>query len=385
MTMLPGLKLLLNYNRLTGNTFFGWTDHGESKTKRIVLKIWNLCLLIILGVSCFIWIQLSISISGLKEKQENVTLTSEHTSQFNLLQYLFASSAIIFTFQALLIAIYLTIFGRRLMTLLSEDYGIKALISKEYRTAKWIVIWQLSYALLIASFSSVIDSRHNTYKPYTAMAMYITYAISTSTQVTILSLIGYKSLTVKQHFDEIVQSNSGKNLVAIYGLVIRVVKSVKLMDKYVSIFILLFLLFNHIFCVSSLCHMALNSQFKFFEGLITFFYGLVNISVLCLVGDIIPSSLDSLVDRLDIHLNDLNGHSNEWNDIKNRQILMQMRQMSDRIGFTAFGLFRVNNNTLMSCLALIISYSVIIIQTGQTNATIDTSVDNNCTFSNLSL
>ena len=379
MTIQPGLKLLLNYNRLTGNTFFGWYENGESRSKRIALKIWNMCLLIVLSVSCYIFIEMSFSVSGTNDKQSNVTLSSEHTSQFDLLQLLFATSTTIFTFKAVLIALYLTIFGGQLMTLLSEDNGIKELMSKEYRTAKWIVICQVSYALLIATLNFAKDV--NTHKPHTLIAMFIQLTISTSTQVTILSLIGYKSLTVRQHFDEIVESNSGKNLIAIYGLVIRMDKSVKLMDKYVSIFILLFLLFNQIFCVSSLCHMALNSQLKIIEGLLSISYGFVNISVLCLVCNIIPSSLISLVDKLDIHLNDLNGHSNEWNDIKNRQILMQMRQMSDRIGFTAFGLFRVNSNTFLSCLALIISYSVIIIQTGQTDTPKDTSVNTNCSCS----
>ena len=44
--------------------------------------------------------------------------------------------------------------------------------------------------------------------------------------------------------------------------------------------------------------------------------------------------------------------------------MLQLRQLSDRIGFTAFGLFRVNANTFVSCLGLIITYSVIVIQTG---------------------
>ena len=374
--MLPGLKLLLNYNRLTGSTFFGWTDNGESHSKQKILKIWNIILLVGLTCNCYIWIKLSMLNIQQIDDTKNVTLSSENNAQFDILHFMFSTSIIIYTIQALLVAIYQTVFGRQLMTLVAQDnQHMKSHLAKEYSIAKWIIILQVAFSLLLCTLSSIIDVA--IYKSYAAMVMHFLNVIPDSVQTTIITLVAYKSLTVKQMFNNINELN---NLDLTYSLVSRVNKSVKCLDKYVSVFNILFLLVNQIFCVSTLCQMSLNSHIRFFESLLIFVYGLMNIFILCYVCDIIPSSLDSLLDRLEIHLNDFNDRSIECYDTKKRQIMIQMRQMSDRIGFTAFGLFRINKNTLLSCLALIISYSVIIVQTGQTTAPL--SYNMNCSLLN---
>ena len=63
----------------------------------------------------------------------------------------------------------------------------------------------------------------------------------------------------------------------------------------------------------------------------------------------------------------MTNYNNDCYDVKNRQIVIQLRELNARIGFTAKGLFRINANTFVSCLGLIITYSVIIIQTAQQN------------------
>ena len=47
--------------------------------------------------------------------------------------------------------------------------------------------------------------------------------------------------------------------------------------------------------------------------------------------------------------------------VQDRIVMIQLRQMNERIGFTVFGLFRITGNTFITCLGLIITYSVIII------------------------
>ena len=367
MTMLKGLNLLLNYNRITGNTFFGWINHGQSKKKQIIFRIWNICLLNTLSVNCYFWIQLSLF------NAENVAHSSVRNSSFSILHFLFTTTNIMYSIQALLIGVFILIFGRQMMTLLAQDSGVETNPIKEYSTAKLIVTIQLSYASLLSSIRSINDI--NYYETSFVIGMHITNIISISTQVTILALIAYKALLVKHHYDNVDQLNLTYNLDVIYCSVFKTDKSVKSLDKYFSIYILVFLLFNQVFCVSHLCQMALNSQIRFYESLLCFVYTLINISILCIVCCLIPSSLSTLLDRLENHMNE---HINKY-DTKNRQILMQMRQMSDRIGFTAFGVFRVNSSTFLSCLALIISYSVIIIQTVQPSAT-----DTADTFTNTS-
>jgi hypothetical protein len=44
-------------------------------------------------------------------------------------------------------------------------------------------------------------------------------------------------------------------------------------------------------------------------------------------------------------------------------LLMKINSINQEIGFTASNLFKISTNTIISCLALILSYSVILIQT----------------------
>ena len=50
------MKLILTYNRIVGNTFFGWMYHGEtmSKWKIWLYRLWNIVLVAILGTMCYI-------------------------------------------------------------------------------------------------------------------------------------------------------------------------------------------------------------------------------------------------------------------------------------------------------------------------------------------
>ena len=116
--MLKGLNLLLNYNRITGNTFFGWINHGQSKKRQIIFRIWNICLLITLSVNCYFWIQLSLL------NAENVAHSSVRNSSFTILHFLFTTTNIMYSIQALLIGVFILIFGRQMMTLLAQDSGV---------------------------------------------------------------------------------------------------------------------------------------------------------------------------------------------------------------------------------------------------------------------
>ena len=106
--------------------------------------------------------------------------------------------------------------------------------------------------------------------------------------------------------------------------------------------------------MSSICQICIDYKITLAHSCGFLLHGATTMLVLCYCCDIIPSSLSKLLD-----------HYEQDAIVQNdRTILLQLRQLNDRIGFTAFGLFRVNSNTFLGCLALIINYSVIIIQTG---------------------
>jgi hypothetical protein len=53
------------------------------------------------------------------------------------------------------------------------------------------------------------------------------------------------------------------------------------------------------------------------------------------------------------------------NDLNNHLIISKTNSIKQEIGFTAMGLFKINSSTMLSVFAVILSYSVVLIQTSE--------------------
>ena len=368
--MLSGLKLIVTYNRIFGNTFFGWTDNDESKHKwkPILLKLWNVCLLVILSLPI-----LFVGFGFIDPNRENIT-SQESPTKFDLPNLLFVVTGINFIGQTIVIGLYLILIGPKLISVLAEK-KINFLDQRsEYKTGKTIIIFQVCLVMLPMIGNLVSVFTFQTISPFLLFMAIMTFP-SITIATTVLVLIAYQSYTVRHEFDEIISRKVC--LVVIYKMLCNIERSICKMDQYVSIYILFSLFSNTLFTVSAICSFALNSQTKIIESMITLFFGLSNLSIPCYLCKIIPASLTNMINKVQ---QDLDFRNNGY-DSENRQILIQIREINTRIGFTAFGFFRVNGNTFLTCLAQIISYSVIIIQTASQDVTCSTAIIQNCTCS----
>ena len=334
------MKLFLTYNRIVGNTFFGWTYHGEKicKCKVLFYRIWNIA--IVCGICYF-------SYQDMLKLYKTYTLNSSDV-KINLVNILQLVSIVGINVQTFLSAIYLLIFGGKMFEILLKPYGLVVNKKFEAKATRLITTSVIAYSLfcsLINAYSASLHSPGNFFSSIVPMYLF------TSTQITILSFIAYKSFLVK-HF---LVNNLNHTMNTLNKLVLNLDQSLKKLDSYVSLYILVILLFNEIYCVSSICKLAIDYKSTLFDNCLFLFHGLTNLVVLCYCCDIIPSSLTKILDH----------HETNINTYYDRILMLQMRQLNDRIGFTAFELFLVKANTLLSCLGLIISYSVIIIQTGR--------------------
>ena len=222
---------------------------------------------------------------------------------------------------------------------------IESRVKRKY--AKLIIIVVIGYSIWGSITNTYIVSMFipSSYVYFLLLPIYLIM----STQVTILSFIAYKSLLIRHYLDQ----KSNCTIDSIYRVVFKIDDSIMKLDRYFSIYVMFTLFTNEIFCVSSICQIAIDYKITIIHSCEFFLNGMFNLVVLCYCCDIIPSSLSKLLDH------------HEPNVIvpRDRMLMIQLRQLNDRIGFTAFGLFRVKANTFISCLGLIITYSVIIIQT----------------------
>ena len=356
--------MIVTFNRIIGNTFFGWTDDQENKHKwkPILLKLWNVCSVLIVTGSLLTFMNFGfVDISDKDRSANNNNITSQETlsTKFNLPSFLYMVTVINFSGQTIVISLYLLLIGPKLMSLLAEEktYDLDIDPRSEYRTAKWIIIVQVCAGIAPIIGNLVTTIIFHTYSLVIILLFFNDFP-SIIFVTTFLVLIAYKSYTVRHVLKKIEDDNV--NIVVMYKMLCNIDRSICKMDQYVSIYILFALLSNTLFCVSVFSQLALNHEIRTLETIINIYLGLSPLSLLCYLCNVIPASFSNLISKVEYDLNDsINGYDSE-----SRQILIQMREMNTRIGFTGFGFFRVNGNTFLSCLALIISYSVIIIQTG---------------------
>ena len=355
--MLPGLKLIINYNRIVGITFFGLTYHGEKLNNRMIwlLRLWNVIVISIIAIFGLTSFRMTMEFNITNSTNSN-NVTSDTTSsrKVDLVYSLVILANILHSVQSIITALYLVIFGPKIINLLLQLERFRIDSTVEYKIAKNALIMQILWSSLSAIFSIMFALIMHLDLYYYVIPFAICIFIETSTQLTILSLIFYVSMVMKNYLANITNSS----LETIQIVICKLDKLTSDLDKYISMYIMTSLLFKQIFCMSTICQIALVYNKKTIIDSILFSYVILNLLIICYICNIIPKSISRLISKLE------RNPSQYSCNILNKITIMQLRQLSDRIGFTAFGLFRVNANTFVSCLGLIITYSVIVIQTG---------------------
>ena len=338
----------------------GWNEQGGHMCKKkVFLILWNVALIIILLTFCVLQINLTKNFGHSKSELSNVTSSTSYVALPNgklvLIQLMFTVMVSSFCVSSLILSIYLAVVGPALLNRLSTKNFIRVEPRDEYRIAKLILTFQVTMVLVTVCLSFYFFL---SFFSITDMISYsVMNALSTNTNLTVWSLIAYKCLTVRQQFRNIPKLTVRYDLEKIYRLVFKIARTVKELDKYLSPYLLFSLIALQILCISSLCHLVMD-KLKIIENSTTLLYALTNLFIHCYVCNAIPCSLKDAIETIEVSFDD------RVIDANDRIIIGQLKDMSDKIGFTSFGLFNININTFVSSLGLIITYAVIIIQTG---------------------
>jgi hypothetical protein len=190
--------------------------------------------------------------------------------------------------------------------------------------------------------------------------LYVSFMINITS---IISLIAYQSKIVSIQIDRIYANFSPKNLPEIYQFICKTNRFVKKFDSLISSVIFMNLFNSSIICIAYLCLIAddLNDKyFVNFHSITSLAENLFLIITLCYSCDIILTRIKKLTDEIQELFSRFHSSSNDLN-----QLLMQIKInfIKQEIGFTAFGLIKINSKTIISVFAVILSYSVVIIQT----------------------
>ena len=358
ITHLSGLKVSIAYDKITGNTYLGSSIDGkQTKFNQTIQILWNIIIIIIniLGVYT--------TIDRFLISYSNSELNSRKSG---LIFGICCLGYTCYTTQILFNSIFLFMRGKNILDNLKSDQILK--IDKRYE--RRIGIYMTGIKFLFA----IIDSIHCflylfDYKEIIQMNYkYIIYYlflifVSSNTRIYVLSLIAYKCLIVSkqlQNIQRIIDMNQTLNIRNVYHLMHKLYKSVEQFDRLVSTYILFTIFVSISMAITDLCVFVLGFDTDWYNSILSVTESIVFLLTLCYFANIIPKSYRMFLDSLDDMY--CKSYSMQTND---EILLIKIEKFSHKISLTAMNLFNVNTNTFLLCLSLIISYSVILIQTTQ--------------------
>ena len=357
-----GLKKLVFYDSLIGNTYFVWNLRQKiPKFKKYYLILWNIFIFLLFSIQLIIGLKNSFSTES-KSHYFRPDLTKYKTV---LPHILFSILYFSYGIQTLVIFLFLVIRGHKILDVLNEEEVIK--LNNKYEKKIGFILALMKFIISSTSVTIVTILLYVYYGiEYITVTLFIffpiVYFLSMNTHLAIITFILYKSLIVSKQLKTI---SNMKDMKLMFDMICKIQNSVERLDALVNLVNLFELAMDSLLCISSLCIFAIVPNEYPANSFSHMTLSLSKISSLCLICDMIPKQFNKLLKELKDRFRELNENKSSSEQLFNHMLKNQLNEMKDEMCFTAFNLFKLNANTLLSCIALIISYSIVIIQTNQ--------------------
>lgn len=358
-----GLRYFLNYNRICGITFLGFTDikKSKSKWKVMIYLIWCISLSMLIVASLFVYpYHQEVLIQKAINKTADINDNPEiKTSNFieDLVRIMCLSCTNVYILNEFIHFIYFNIFGKKLIEILTDQQCFHDMIEKDLSISKHILTFQIIPSIMTLSICIISEILRYDRSLIYLLALII-IAIATNEKVTGHSIIALMAFKVKRQFKIFIESNTPLNQV--HTRVCHIERTINELDKYISFDVMISIVFNIYLCVSAICHLIYFPGFIFYEILYLFIFSFSHLGVLCHICQVIPNSLSNLIDKYNQSILVANQGNNILENLENQRIVMNLREVNSRIGFTCFRIFRVTKYTFILCIAKIVGISIFI-------------------------
>jgi len=181
----------------------------------------------------------------------------------------------------------------------------------------------------------------------------------------IIALIAYQSKIISLQLNQMSVNFLSTDLIEIYRFIWRVNTFVKKFDSLISSKVFMLILNSSVICIAYLCLLTVHFKNKLFLVLciISLSENILLLTALCYSCELIPKRIKIFCDKIEESMSEYVSIYTSLNDLNNHLILSKINTIKEEIGFTAMGLFKVNSNTILSVFAVILSYSIVLIQT----------------------
>jgi hypothetical protein len=240
------------------------------------------------------------------------------------------------------------------------DYRIEKKIGFIIALTQFLICFSVQLFIGLLFFGFFIGSQSYDLKIFFKSTFI--YFLTFNSESIIISLIAYQSHIVSKKLKNISKDFSRLNLQNIHQIICKINNFIKKLDKLFSLSVLIIISLNTTICISYLCMFAIDPKKYTNISISSILESLTLLISTCLTCDIISKSFKKFCDKLEESLSQ-KVFTNKSEYLYQYSLLTKINAIKQDIGFTAFDLFKVNKNTIISCFALILSYSVLLIQT----------------------
>jgi hypothetical protein len=296
---------------------------------------------------------------------------SSYSSKSVVLNLVMAFGSIGYHIQSLVIQILLLLRGNKIINLIKSQ-SLEYIEEKNERgigifvaLAQFLI--SITLEISIEIIIGIFYTSENEINIKECITDSVLYVLIFSSQLSITTLIAYQSLIVSQQLENISKNFLKTNILIIYQFINKTNILIQELNELVSHFNLITISYTVIISIECASILGIDAK-KFLSFSLPFITeSLILLITLCISCDIIPKNFEKFCYKLEKHVYENSKENDILVQMNQNVLLMKINTIKHEIGFTASNLFKINTNTIISILALVLSYSVLLIQTSNGN------------------
>ena len=331
-----GLKYVITYHRLTGNTYFNsnFGTHNKSRFKIFFMFV---------SLLCFINIIYSMFASVKYYHQFNISkhqyMTSNKTQLiFNLyeIQSKFYSLLALFEFIILLMR------GKHILDFLQNQDFITIDSKTERRIGFKILLFQILIPISTTASFLIINFFKNGFKNTLDYHFYSMMFFLDNIHIALISLMAYQSFCVTENIRELTENFSSlTNFQHIFTEILEIQKSMKIFDHFFNDYTMYSLFIHSFICVSNFCTLYFEPMGKLEIAVGSILQSALIIISLCIMADRIPRSFTKFINKFE-ELELEHFKTNKMYTDYNMIYINRLYSIREELCFTAFNLYKIN-------------------------------------------
>ena len=349
-----GFKMLVNYQRITGQSYLFW-NFGQRMglSLKLILLFFNS--LTFIAILYFTY----MGVRDIQHMNNNIFFSSHHILIPTIMQislYIFVTIINVYVF------LLIQFKGKSILIYFNDlDIDIDSKLEKKIGIKAIVIQFSLTILLTLLFFfcSGLFNDIQNN-----ILFVFIYFVITIynlSNYLNLLTIMAYFCYLVHQRLTDLQNEFSSlQQLPKIFKHLLVIQQHIKKLDQYYNKYIFILIIFYSFECISNLTILYFDRYTTMFCPIPAIFESLISIFMFCYLSDKIDKTYVSIINKYEQL--QLKMHDTQLSQF-NHCLVSRLYSMRDDMCFTAFNLYPINLKTFMSILSMIITFTVILIQT----------------------